>query len=171
MKCLSVHQPWATLIVKGLVEYDVRSWQSAHRGPLAIHTSQKLPKGALELCRRPELCALLDQAGYAAAFELPRAGVIGVVQLIDVLDREAEPVFAAPRAAMGWDDRPGRFLWQMAQARALPVPIQIRTLQGVFDIPDGVIPAPVGASFGNGIQEACGLVGIAAVLSPQAHTI
>src|SRR5262245_17433521 len=105
MKCLSLHQPWATLIVKGLVEHDVRSWRSAHRGLLAIHASQKLTKRALELCRRPELCALLEQAGYASAFELPRAGVIGVAHLIDILDRETSSTSDALGTATGWDDR------------------------------------------------------------------
>jgi hypothetical protein len=37
MKCLTLHQPWASLIVEGVKRIETRSWPTNYRGPLAIH--------------------------------------------------------------------------------------------------------------------------------------
>lgn len=36
MKCLSVKQPWASLIASGQKTVELRSWQRDYRGPLVI---------------------------------------------------------------------------------------------------------------------------------------
>jgi hypothetical protein len=171
MKCLSLHQPWATLLVRGFIEYDIRSWRTAHRGPLAIHASLKLSESALGLCRRPAISALLEQMGYALAFDLPRGGVVGAVQLIDVVDRESPAKPALSDAPLAWDDRTGKFLWKMAQARALPEPILVRTLQGVFEIPDVVMPGFGAYDVLTDQEPPCTLGSFDEMLTPRIHTV
>lgn len=39
MKVLSVRQPWAWLIMQGYKDIENRTWQTPHRGKLAIHAS------------------------------------------------------------------------------------------------------------------------------------
>ena len=39
MKAITIHQPWARLIAKGIKRYETRSWRTNHRGLLAIHAS------------------------------------------------------------------------------------------------------------------------------------
>ncbi|KAL5969710.1 Activating signal cointegrator 1 [Taenia solium] len=41
--CLSMHQPWASLLVRGTKIHEGRSWYSAHRGPLWIAATAKTP--------------------------------------------------------------------------------------------------------------------------------
>ncbi|VUZ39588.1 unnamed protein product [Hymenolepis diminuta] len=41
--CLSMHQPWASLLVRGVKIHEGRSWYSAHRGPLWIAAAAKNP--------------------------------------------------------------------------------------------------------------------------------
>nr|CDS27323.1 activating signal cointegrator 1 [Hymenolepis microstoma] len=41
--CLSMHQPWASLLVRGVKIHEGRSWYSAHRGPLWIAAAAKKP--------------------------------------------------------------------------------------------------------------------------------
>ena len=41
--CLSMHQPWASLLVMGIKQHEGRSWYSAHRGRLWIHAASKVP--------------------------------------------------------------------------------------------------------------------------------
>jgi len=41
MKCLSVRQPWASLLVSGIKDVENRSWETQHRGKLLIHASSK----------------------------------------------------------------------------------------------------------------------------------
>ena len=40
MKVISIKQPWATLILEGLKEYEFRSWKTKYRGELYIHASK-----------------------------------------------------------------------------------------------------------------------------------
>ncbi|HVC58350.1 MAG TPA: ASCH domain-containing protein [Candidatus Acidoferrales bacterium] len=44
MKCLSVKQPYADLIVKGLKTVELRSWNTNYRGELLIHASSEPDK-------------------------------------------------------------------------------------------------------------------------------
>ena len=41
--CLSLHQPWASLLVAGVKTVEGRSWASEHRGPLWIASTAKPP--------------------------------------------------------------------------------------------------------------------------------
>jgi hypothetical protein len=40
MKALSVRQPWASLIAEGLKTMELRTWETNHRGEIAIHASK-----------------------------------------------------------------------------------------------------------------------------------
>ena len=44
MKCLSVSQPFADLIVSGRKTIDLRGWSTKHRGHILIHAPQKIRK-------------------------------------------------------------------------------------------------------------------------------
>ena len=41
--CLTMHQPWASLLIKGIKIHEGRVWNSSHRGRLWIHSSSKEP--------------------------------------------------------------------------------------------------------------------------------
>lgn len=40
MKMLSIRDPWATLIARGVKDVENRSWRTNHRGPVLIHASR-----------------------------------------------------------------------------------------------------------------------------------
>ena len=42
--CLSMHQPWATLLIRGIKMHEGRSWYTPHRGRLWIHAAAKEPE-------------------------------------------------------------------------------------------------------------------------------
>ena len=44
MKCLSVRQPWAWLIIHGGKDVENRTWSTDYRGPLLIHASKGMTK-------------------------------------------------------------------------------------------------------------------------------
>lgn len=47
MKCISVKQPWAELIITGVKDVENRTWATDYRGPIIIHTGQRIdPYGA-----------------------------------------------------------------------------------------------------------------------------
>jgi hypothetical protein len=41
MKCLSIKQPWANMIVDGQKTIELRSWSTPYRGQLLIHSSKR----------------------------------------------------------------------------------------------------------------------------------
>lgn len=72
MKALSVKQPWACLLVEGVKKIEVRSWVTAHRGPLLICASA-VPKNVFWHDPADDVNRLMH-AGC----------MIGIVNLIDV---------------------------------------------------------------------------------------
>lgn len=40
-KCMSMHQPWASMLVAGIKKHEGRSWYSSHRGRLWIAATAK----------------------------------------------------------------------------------------------------------------------------------
>lgn len=83
-KILSVHQPFAWLIVNGVKQIEYRSWGTRYRGRLLIHACGKAPKDALQSVS----IALLEIGDPPLESDeiddVTRTGaIIGTVDLID----------------------------------------------------------------------------------------
>ena len=48
MKVLTIKQPFATLIIEGLKEYEFRTWKTKYRGEFLIHAGKGVDKKAME---------------------------------------------------------------------------------------------------------------------------
>lgn len=48
MKTLTINQPFATLIVEGLKEYEFRTWKTNYRGEILIHAGKSVDKKAMK---------------------------------------------------------------------------------------------------------------------------
>ena len=86
-KCLSMHQPWASLLVRGIKQHEGRSWYSAHRGRLWIAATAKEVD--------PEEIAALEDFyreyhGGSLNFpdEYPSACLLGSVDVGDVMAQD-----------------------------------------------------------------------------------
>jgi hypothetical protein len=131
MKCITIRQPWAALIARGLKTEEFRNWQTDYRGPLAIHAGRTLP----ELADGAEVRHLLTAAGVEpvalsdalivqwAGF-LKRGYILAVAQLVAVRRLPA--------------DHPGRrwgaFAWQLAEAEPLARPLHAIGQRGLWDV-------------------------------------
>jgi hypothetical protein len=135
MKMLSLLQPWATLVVLGAKRYETRSWQTLHRGPLAIHASARLVPAGRALCRAEPVRTLLHRAGYADADSLPVGAALGAVELLDCLPADEVQGLTPLDLALG-DFRAGRWAWYLARPRRLTAPLPWRGCLSVFDGPD-----------------------------------
>ncbi len=110
MKCLSLRQPWASLVASGRKTIEVRSWRTHYRGPLVICASARP--------RHPPL---------------PAGEAVCVVELIDV-----RPLTAAdlPAACLDQIEPEGLFAWVLRGAVPLPEPFgPIRGQLKLFDPP------------------------------------
>jgi len=97
---LSVRQPWAWAIVHSRKDIENRSWSAhiaalrtalAFRGPVCIHTSKGMTRdeyeGALETFHN---CGVI---GWPKPDELLRGGIIGTVEIVDVVRKSDSPWF------------------------------------------------------------------------------
>lgn len=84
MKCISLWQPWATLMAIGAKRIETRSWPTRHRGPLAIHAAKKWTRELSELCATEHFSDALSPP-QMGTHDLPFGKIIAVVDLVDCL--------------------------------------------------------------------------------------
>lgn len=137
MKCISLWQPWASLMAIGAKRIETRSWSTWHRGLLAIHAAKKWSR-ELEVMTagEPFVSCLRDER------ELPMGAIVCLVNLRaihstgDIFSRINS--ISVQERAFG-DYSPGRYGWVTDGVYRLPRPIPYRGAQGVFDVPDAVV--------------------------------
>ena len=114
MRCLSVRQPWASLIADGRKTIELRSRPLRYRGPLVI-------------------CAASRPWSGEHGFELGPTGVaLALVEIVDCtpsVPEDAEGACLAPPA--------GSYSWRLRLIRRLP-PIPVSGKLGLFMPPDAV---------------------------------
>lgn len=80
MKAISLLQPWASLAAMGHKQFETRSWQTKHRGPLLIHAS--VGKSGMKFIT-PEMWDYFIELGFNVD-TLPYGAIIGQVNLISI---------------------------------------------------------------------------------------
>ncbi|KAJ6664105.1 hypothetical protein lerEdw1_008320 [Lerista edwardsae] len=85
--CLSMHQPWASLLVKGIKRVEGRTWYTSHRGRLWIAATAKRPSPQ-EICDLEATYKMLHQKELEFPEDYPSGCLLGCVDLIDCLSQE-----------------------------------------------------------------------------------
>ncbi|OKP79152.1 2-oxoglutarate dehydrogenase E1 [Paenibacillus sp. P3E] len=122
MKCLTVRQPWATLIALKEKQFETRSWKTAYRGELAIHAGMGIDKSA---CRQELIQSALARHGYSAD-NLPLGAIIATSRLADcyqVTDEDAGAGWPGGNEFAFGDYSQGRYAWKLEEVTALAHPI------------------------------------------------
>jgi hypothetical protein len=141
--CLTLKQPWATLLVLGEKTFETRSWETRHRGPLGITSSKDFPHALKMLCRQEPFAALLSKHGLTAD-DLPLGCLVGVVNIEDCLHTEdlvGSQAPGDPERFLG-DFTPGRFAWLCTNPVRLVTPVPVRGKRCIFEI-DNALLTPV----------------------------
>ncbi|MBK8256457.1 MAG: ASCH domain-containing protein [Polyangiaceae bacterium] len=116
MKVLTIRQPWAWAIIWAGKDIENRTWNTHYRGPLAIHAGLRIDKD-VELPRRVRA---------PDPDELECGAIIGVVELVDVVERSRSKWFEGPMGLVLRNPRPlarpiickGRLgLWDLTPAK------------------------------------------------------
>jgi len=110
---LSIQQPWAWLIVRGLKDIENRNWQTSYRGRILIHAGKKEDTRLFHSVSG----RLLKFPPYDLQEQMPqllsdyrRGGIVGVATLVDSVTSSDNPWFYG---SYGWvlcDTRPLRFV-------------------------------------------------------------
>ncbi|MEK4003035.1 ASCH domain-containing protein [Paenibacillus sp. FSL H3-0333] len=134
MKCLTIRQPWATLIALGEKQIETRTWRTAHRGELAIHAGMQVNKA---ICRMEPYQSLLARYGYTAD-NLPTGKIIAVSRIADCCEVTPE------LAQQGWPGgneyvfgnyAEGRYAWMLEEVVPLVHPIPAKGRLGFWEYP------------------------------------
>jgi hypothetical protein len=131
MKVLSIQQPYATLVMHGIKQYETRNWYTSHRGPLFIHASKNVNHRAaqlLSLCRHKANLTIDD---------LPTQAILGTVDLVACKDA----AFLQPSTLeyrLGYFTA-GNFAWQIANPTPLLLPFNTPGQQGLWDIDEDAV--------------------------------
>ena len=122
MKCLTVWQPWAELIVRGIKDVENRSWPTAYRGPILIHAAARMRAGDLDVLATEHGIELERRS-------LPLGAILGAVDVVDCRCEVTSPWHHA-----------GMYGWHLANPRRLPAPIPCKGKLRLFDVPDAWLP-------------------------------
>lgn len=157
MKCLTIQQPYAHLIVTrqdNLPEgahakaVENRKWLPTYRGPLLIHAGMSLEW--MNVDHWPPLAdkGYYDRRQHSAYPEFSFGAIVGIVELATVIHVNT----TTSRLVLGtypWlKDNPhvfGPWCWLLKNRWAFPEPIPYRGQQGLFDVPDEVVQEQIQA--------------------------
>lgn len=122
MKCLSVSQPFADLIILGKKTIELRKWNTNFRGKLLIHAPLKV---------RKEDCKRLKIGG-----KFVTGAIVGKVEIYDVKKYDSQRQIKLDQkfhfASKNFHDRTFGFLLKNAKSFRVPVPYKGQL--GLFDV-------------------------------------
>jgi activating signal cointegrator 1 len=134
MQCLSLWQPWASLVFGQIrpnlfKQWETRSWATNHRGSLLIHAAQKhfSEWNAKEIFRELGIYEYFHNWWY-----MPYGAILGSVSL-----NSCEPTHmvrhrvSKEQLKLG-DFSDGRFAWGLSKPVLFEEPIPQRGKQGLF---------------------------------------
>lgn len=126
VRALTIRQPWASAIAELGKDIENRTWGTAWRGLLLLHTS----------ARKPSASAVHDVAALAgrAPTSNPRGTVIATAQLAGICPPDHCTCHSP------WAET-GRHHWQLRDVQRLPEPITCRGALGLW-VPDWLKPEP-----------------------------
>lgn len=140
VKCLSLWQPWASLIAAGVKQVETRHWYTPYRGRIAIHAAKKLVSDCGVLL--DELC--IDEFGPHWRSVLPRGEIVCIARLV-ACERMLHPEYPTPHGYPSKEElicgnwAQGRFAWLLDDIQPLKPTVPYRGLQGLFTLPVGVL--------------------------------
>jgi activating signal cointegrator 1 len=130
MKCLTLTQPWATLVAIGAKKIETRSWPTNYRGPLAIHAAKGFPKWAREFAS--DLEHIIYKTGETPSW--PTGVVLATCELVHCAI--AEYIDVDPIEREYGDYSADRWAWMLEDVQRLDKPIPAKGMLGLWEWDD-----------------------------------
>ncbi|XP_067003782.2 activating signal cointegrator 1 [Anabrus simplex] len=126
--CLSMDQPWASLLVRGIKVHEGRTWYTAHRGRLWIASTAKTP--VQEEIREIEHVyrVLKNDEGLKFPEHYPSGCLLGCVSMIDCLPQEEY------RLKFPEGESQSPFVFICEDARELPIRFPIKGKHKIYKL-------------------------------------
>jgi hypothetical protein len=127
MKCISLKQPWAYLMVNGIKDIENRSWNTNFRGPVLVHASKTFDQDSLDFIKQTITYLENDGNGEIVLPEkFDMGGIVGTFTITKVVTDSANPWFFGP------------YGFVVKYARPLPF-FPLRGQLNIFDVPDEIV--------------------------------
>lgn len=126
---LTLYQPWAAAVVRGIKKWETRSWNTEYRGIVYIHAGKAFTDAA-----RDKL------ATNPVTFKEPVFGcIIGSVEIVRV--RRTQDIYTElDSEQVKWGDfTVGRWAWELVNPIELPHPVECRGYQRFWRVKADVL--------------------------------
>lgn len=139
MYAISLYEPWATLVMIGVKQYETRSWSRSHRGPILIHASKRSDDLKQALFAGPYR-TVLAEAGLTKPEHFALGAALGIVDVTDMIrTEEIRDTLTKQEQTFGnFADK--RFAWKLENIRRFEHPIPMKGMQGLFEVDPYFIP-------------------------------
>ena len=140
MKAQTVQQPWAWCLFHGK-DVENRSWDTKHRGELAIHAGKRISERGLE---SPLYRAALSRETSRRRHYIDQQGVILGMVNVDATHKAHEGCCDSPWGEQAYVEHGGKtrrdvFHWEVSGANLLRDPIPVMGRLGLWTVPDDVV--------------------------------
>lgn len=168
-RCISLRQPWASLLGGGVKKYETRSWQRAYRGLVFVHASKEFGQFETQMCA--ELSQCLAQIGVQSGYtQLPKGGIIGAVRVVEI-ERTVKllelgkinPVEMSMGDYSEFTKGKPRFGWRCEHPVLFKTPIPCSGQLGLYRLPDHLLEQALAE-----LNRCTNQVHLAALLKPAA---
>jgi activating signal cointegrator 1 len=139
MKAITLTQPWATLVAIGAKQIETRSWTTTYRGQLAIHAAKGFPEYAQAVClQEPFRTVLMEQTNIKIIWsrinkrtDFPLGAIVATCELVAI--KPAHAISISDQECAFGDYSFGRYAWMFVNIQALPEPIPMRGMLGIWE--------------------------------------
>ncbi len=119
IKCLTIRQPWAYLIINGHKDIENRSWSTRYRGPLVIQSARSYGS----IAELSDLCLDIEEETGIA---LPDTFTLGVTEGIVTL----QDIITTSQSIWAYD---GDYHWILTDPAPLPA-VRLSGKLGIWDL-------------------------------------
>ncbi|KAK6915347.1 ASCH domain, partial [Dillenia turbinata] len=126
-ECITMHQPWASLLVHGIKRVEGRSWPAPLRGRLWIHAASKVPDSATIKAMEDfyrEIYAIHGITDLKFPDRYPVSRLLGCVEVVRL-------------------EALTDFCWLCEQPQRLFIPLEMRGYQGVYPLDKKMVEAAI----------------------------
>jgi len=146
-QCLSMWQPWASLLIYGFKRAEGRSWSSKHRGRLWIHAASRQPDEMEIQELEAKYASLYESFGVptpplpSASGGYPTSALLGCVDVEANWSKDEYQAILDATPSMPPEENGSEFIFWCLRPRKLAIPIKMGGDNKIWTIPKAQLQA------------------------------
>mmetsp|Transcript_9144 Transcript_9144/g.21939 ORF Transcript_9144/g.21939 Transcript_9144/m.21939 type:complete len:597 (+) Transcript_9144:68-1858(+) len=141
--CLTLHQPWASLIVYGFKKAEGRSWSSNFTGRLYIHAASKEPEPEVVKALEAKYTEWYEAAGIPIPkfpSSYPTSALLGCCDVEKVVPQEEYMDHLKSHPEMVQEENGSAYIFLCNHARRLTLPVKMSGEHKIWYLPKKQLP-------------------------------